>query len=359
MSQGMHFRTPGEAEQWAKQMEPHWKATHKKYGGTYTAPTVKKNQYGMYELGDSNPSSGGSYGYNPGGGSQAGGRYPDAAPPVHSPGYAAWMANWRQQGSGNQGGFSAYSPGSAQPRQDPYAYSTSYQGSAGQGQASAQGRQRYPNGGPGRRDPATSPRRPQTSSGAAVDWVKQENERRNSQYRASREEQKRLGQPLIADGGPQNLYRGDDGQVYETHPMLHGLPGWQDNATLYQEPSRPQATRPTPSQEAGQPPDTPGSQIAPTPPGTGGGVSGQDAGTTTPPPRPPQQTGFQTSWGGSPQPFFGGQFGGFQQPSFGGGQFGGFQQPFFGGQFGGYQQPSFGGGQFSMSLMQGLYPGFR
>lgn len=275
---------------------------------------------------------------------QPGGRYSEVAPPVHSPGYAAYLDKWKQQGAGNQGGFSAYSPGSAQPRQNPYAYSNSY-GSPSQGTPSpAQGRQRFPNGGPGRRNPATSRDQARGASGPAVDWVKQENERRNSQYRASQEEQKRLGQPLVADGGPQNLYRGDDGQVYETHPMLHGLPGWMDNATVYRGPSQPQATRPTPSQEAGQPPDTPGPQIAPTPPGTEGGVPGQDAGAT--PPRPPQPTGFQTSWGGSPQPFFGGQFDGFQQPFFGGGQFGGFQQP------------SFGGGQFLMSLLQGLYPGF-
>lgn len=85
---------------------------------------------------------------------------------------------------------------------------------------------------------------PRTADGSAVDWVQVENDRRNSQYRASQEEEKRLGRPLVADGGPMNLYRGDDGLVYELHPMLRGLPYWRDIATVYQGPGQSEAAPP-------------------------------------------------------------------------------------------------------------------
>lgn len=56
MSQGMQFRTPEQAKAYADSMDQHWRKTNAQYGsGAYTPPSITKNQYGQYSVGQQSP----------------------------------------------------------------------------------------------------------------------------------------------------------------------------------------------------------------------------------------------------------------------------------------------------------------
>lgn len=56
MSQVMQFRTPEQAKAYADSMDQHWRKTNAQYGsGAYTPPSISKNQYGQYSVGQQSP----------------------------------------------------------------------------------------------------------------------------------------------------------------------------------------------------------------------------------------------------------------------------------------------------------------